>query len=248
MKKRVILGTILPAAAAIAVIGSGYAIWHFNDTASKLTSDMSLSITSVVKGASLEKNFDTLSLEFDQTETSRGNVNTAENTSLGSTITENGTETANGISFVAKSGETAVTDATVTYKEVTNTDDSDVSYATPTIDSGNVGQVFTVTLSLPTSVAEYISISTTSLGTGWTIETDYPKADTTAKTTTWKFKNTNWSTSDNPVTWSWSNISFSYGSDKEPTDYAGYKKLSDALKATDNPTATATYEAYRSVK
>ncbi len=247
MKKRVILGTILPAAAAIAVIGSGYAIWHFNDTASKLTSDMSLSITSVVKGASLEKNFDTLSLEFDQTETSRKDVNSKENTSLGSTITENGTETANGISFVAKSGETAVTEATVTYKEVTNTDDSGVSYATPTTDNGNVGQVFTVTLSLPTSVAEYISITTTSLGTGWTIESN-GVADTTTNTTTWKFKNTAWSTSDNPVTWSWSNISFSYGSDKEPTDYAGYKKLSDALKATDNPTATATYEAYRSVK
>ena len=244
MKKRVILGTILPIFAAVAVIGSGYAIWHFNDTASKLDTSMSFGITNVIQGASLTKDFDNLTLTFDQTTTNRETVNASEASNLGvASISNNGTTTAKGITLTAtNSSNTSVADPTVSYKNAA--DQTDVTYATPDNSDNNVGQVFTVTLSMPTTVANYITITLDNSATNWSATTT-KDSSTTSGTTTWVWTNTTYG----EATWKWSYVSFSYATDgttKEPTNISEYAALSSVINTASS--ATATYQAYRWAK
>ncbi len=247
MKKRVILGTILPVFAAVAVIGSGYAIWHFNDTASKLDTSMSFGITNVIQGASLTKDFDNLTLTFDQTTTNRETVNASEASNLGvDSISNNGTTTANITLTATNSSNTSVTDPTVTYKNVT-TDGVD-SYATPEAENPTIGQVFTVTLSMPTTVANYITITLdTNTATNWSATTT-KDSSATSGITTWVWTNTTYG----EQTWKWSYVTFSYATDnttKEPTNISEYAALSSVISAANTASsATATYQAYRWAK
>ena len=244
MKKRVILGTILPVFAAVAVIGSGYAIWHFNDTESKLNTSMSFGITNVIQGASLTKDFDKLTLTFDQTTTNRETVNASEASNLGvDSISNNGTTTAKGITLTATNSNTSVTDPTVSYKNVT-TDGVD-SYATPEAENPTIGQVFTVTLSMPTTVANYITITLNDTATNWSATTT-KDSSTTDGTTTWVWTNTTYG----EATWKWSYVTFSYdATTKEPTNISEYTALSSVISAANTASsATATYQAYRWAK
>ena len=243
MKKRVILGTILPIFAAVAVIGSGYAIWHFNDTASKLDTSMSFGITNVIQGASLTNDFDKLTLTFDQTATNRETVNASEAANLGvASISNNGTTTAKGITLTAtNSSNTSVADPTVSYKNAA--DQTGVTYATPEAENPTIGQVFTVTLSMPTTVANYITITLDNSATNWSATTT-KDSSTTSGTTTWVWTNTTYG----EATWKWSYVSFSYATDsttKEPTNISEYAALSSVINGA---SATATYQAYRWAK
>lgn len=243
MKKRVILGTILPVFAAVAVIGSGYAIWHFNDTASTKNTSMGFDITNVIQGANLDADFDALKLTFDQTTRSRETVNSSEASVFDKTsLDSNGTTTATGITLSATKSNSNVEDPKVSYKNIATNEIVDSSYATPEGKNPTIGQVFTVTLSMPTTVANYITITLNTAD--WTETTT--KNSSTSDTTTWVWTNTTYG----EATWKWSYVSFAYNTTeplKEPTNISEYAALSSALNsATDG--AKAVYEAYRWAK
>ena len=77
MKKKLLIGTVLPALAAAAVVGSGFALWVFNDLHVETTqsSDLSKEVTQMVKVGTITKAKD-FKIVFDQTEDGRNKNNT----------------------------------------------------------------------------------------------------------------------------------------------------------------------------
>lgn len=151
MKKKIVLCSVLPIFMVGAIIGSGYAIWHFNDTEVKASNDVSVSITNVIKMGKLTSNFTTLKMYFDQSKTGRKNSQTD------STI---GTKSANGIYLIGyDESNNIIEHPGVTY------DDTDVALL-------GVGWTFKVTLKLTEEIVNYIDINNiTNLNDGdWKVD------------------------------------------------------------------------------
>jgi hypothetical protein len=243
MKKRILLGTILPIFASVAVIGSGYAIWHFADTTSKESNSVSLSIEQVVQGASLLNNIEKLELNFDQTDGGRGEMNSSEASSLGvESISENGTSTAKGITLevTKKDG----TNGTVKYTNSTTTVTTPGAYATPEATNPSIGQVYTVTLTLTEKLYSYVDIDLTNSVYGKDDNAWKYATDETAHTYTWT------NTTYGEVEFDWSNVKFQYKDSKEPKSIDQYNELADAISkatTTDN-SCKVEYVAYRWAK
>ncbi len=66
MKRKHILGTVIPTFMMSAVIASGYCIWHFNDISTKKEESYSMDVTQEVKIGNITASSD-FSIEFDQT-------------------------------------------------------------------------------------------------------------------------------------------------------------------------------------
>jgi hypothetical protein len=134
-----------------AIIGSGYAIWHFNDTEVNASNDVSVSITNVIQMGKLTSNFTTLKMYFDQSKTGR------ENSQTDSSI---GTKSANGIYLIGyDESNNIIEHPGVTY------DDTDVALL-------GVGWTFKVTLKLTEEIVSYIDINNiTNLNDGdWKVD------------------------------------------------------------------------------
>lgn len=242
MKKRILLGTILPIFASVAVIGSGYAIWHFADTAAKTENSVSLSIDQVVQGAGLVNGIKTLELNFDQTEGGRGNVNSSEATSLSvDSISENGTTTAKGITL--KATKTSDGDGKVKYTNSTTNVTTPGAYATPDATDPKIGQVYTVTLTLTENLYSYVDIDLTNSvygkeGNAWKYTTDSTKFTYTWTNTTY-----------GEVEFCWDNVKFQYKDSNEPKTITEYNTLASAIsEANTGNSCKVEYVAYRWAK
>ena len=71
MKKKFLVGSLLPVLAGAAVVGSGFSLWFFNDTEKNANQDASANVTQLVEVGSV-KAASNFKIIFDQTEAGRG--------------------------------------------------------------------------------------------------------------------------------------------------------------------------------
>lgn len=89
MKKKLLIGTILPALAAAAVIGSGFALWVFNDlhVEANQSNNLSKDVTQLVRVGTITK-ADDFKIVFDQTPEGRKANNTLKDHVIGTNSVE----------------------------------------------------------------------------------------------------------------------------------------------------------------
>lgn len=213
MKKKLLIGTILPALAAAAVIGSGFALWVFNEDVNTSTGqdNVTKDITQLVKVGTITT-ADAFKIQFDQTTDNRP------------TGFKKG---ATGISFVFGEGATKYAEyhAPASTLETKHTDGSTENHFSSDTVDGVIGYEFSVTLSLPSTLASYVDFSF-----GKVKMTKNPSKDD-SNITIYEAK-----TSDSrKIYWGSNNgddahsITASYAENQEPKDSAAYKKLHDAI-------------------
>lgn len=148
MKKKLLIGTILPALAAAAVIGSGFALWVFNGEVetSKLQNGVTHDITQLVKVGTIEK-ASPFKIQFDQTKATRP---------AGFDKVE-----ATGISFVFGDGATKYAEYVASKESTlgTHKDGSTENHFSSDTVNGVIGYEFSVTLTLPSALASYVDFS-----------------------------------------------------------------------------------------
>ena len=141
MKKKLLIGTILPSIAALAVIGSGFSLWIFNDSNSvEATGSVGINVTKVldIKNSYFQfANQYNSVLKFDQTNTSLNKIN------------PNG----NGLWWSDNSREQTATQAAL----FNLVDPTDTDSATAYDDS--VNYTFTTTITLSEVLASYVKLS-----------------------------------------------------------------------------------------
>lgn len=148
MKKKLLIGTILPALAAAAVIGSGFALWVFDGevrtsiTQENITND----ITQLVKVGTIEE-ADAFKIKFDQT---------TDNRPAGFKNID-----ATGISFVFADGAKKYAKYVASSESTlgTHKDGSQENHFSSDTVNGVIGYEFSVTLSLPSTLASYVDFS-----------------------------------------------------------------------------------------
>ena len=151
MKKKLLIGTILPALAAAAVIGSGFALWIFDNEVetSELQNGVTHDITQLVKVGTITT-ADAFKIQFDQTATSKARP-------AGFDKVE-----ATGISFVFGEGASVKKYAEyVAPKSTLGThkgDSTENHFSSDTVD-GVIGYEFSVTITLPSTLASYVDFS-----------------------------------------------------------------------------------------
>lgn len=263
MKQRFLLRNVLPIFASIAIIGSGYAIWHFNDTESNESTNTSLSITNVIRGAYLQSNFDSLKITFDQTADGRGQATSDDSSNSSLSVSSTNYETAKGIYLTATKTEittssdgntssttSTISDPTITYKN--DEEISGVNYADPSVDKDDedalVGQEFKVVLTLPTSLASYLNIETNTNDENWpsvVIDTPLDENGDSLNITTYTWTNTSYG----EVNWKWSYAKFSYTATSEPKDMDAYNRLKSVIEeANKSSNCSILYQGYRWAK
>ena len=244
MKKKLFIGTILPSIAALAVIGSGFSLWIFNDSSSvEATGSVGINVTKVldIKNSTIDvlhnADTDTLNpckLQFDQTSNALNGIN------------PNGT------------GLTWLNAQTAKFKLV---DPTDKDYATAFDDS--VKYTFTTTITVSSTLNSYVSFafntaatSTTAVTSG-TWEGKAADGDSGNYVYTYTFDSTsltNKSESDlkaGVCFFDFSSVTASYQADMEPTSL-GEDKTSDKsylkmLNAVKDEKISVAYEVKASI-
>ena len=230
MKKKLLIGTILPALAAAAVIGSGFALWVFNDEnfTSKPQDGVTHDITQLVKVGTIEK-ASPFKIQFDQTKATRP---------AGFDKVE-----ATGISFVfpdsastKKYAEYFASESTLTDKDGTEN-----HFSSDTV-NGVIGYEFSVTLTLPSALASYVDFSFGNKKMKKSVESDRIKYE--AKTS--DSRKIYWGeTTEALKPYS---ITASYAAkdatrSMEPTSTAEYKTLHDIIVNLDSDAIAVQYAA-----
>ena len=211
MKKKLLIGTILPALAAAAVIGSGFALWVFDNEVytSKTQDNVTHDITQLVKVGTIEK-ASPFKIQFDQTKATRP---------AGFDKVE-----ATGISFVFGDGATKYAEYVASKESTLGThkdDSTENHFSSDTVD-GVIGYEFSVKLSLPSTLASYVDFSF-----GDKKMTKKPIDDITlyeAKTS--DSRKIYWGLNNEDTAHS---ITASYAENKEPTNSSEYKTLHDII-------------------
>ncbi len=153
MKKKLLIGTILPALAAAAVIGSGFALWVFDGevkTRSIAQENITHDVTQLVKVGTITP-ADAFKIVFDQTDATRpeGFKNS------------NGIA-ATGITFDFGNGANvkkyAKYDAPKGTLGTHNDGSTENHFSSDTVD-GVIGYEFSVTISLPSTLGNYVDFS-----------------------------------------------------------------------------------------
>lgn len=98
MKKKFLVGTVLPALAGAAVVGSGFSLWFFNNTWTSQDQTLSQKVTQVVALGDIEK-ADDFTIVFDQTSAGRKALGLEASTAAadGITIDWNGNTTKSAV-------------------------------------------------------------------------------------------------------------------------------------------------------
>lgn len=148
MKKKLLIGTILPALAAAAVIGSGFALWIFDNEVktSKVQDNVTHDITQLVKVGKIDT-ASAFKIQFDQTANTRP---------AGFEKVE-----ATGISFVFGDGAKKYAEYVASEESTlgTHKDGSTENHFSSDTVNGVIGYEFSVTLSLPSTLASYVDFS-----------------------------------------------------------------------------------------
>lgn len=211
MKKKLLIGTILPALAAAAVIGSGFALWVFEGEVkaqSMLQDNITKDITQLVKVGTIET-ASAFKIQFDQTAATRP---------AGFDKVE-----ATGISFVFGDGakkyaEYVASESTLgTHKDGS----TENHFSSDTVD-GVIGYEFSFELSLPSALASYVDFSFGNTKIIPDVQSDriiYKAKTSDSRKIYWGLNNEDTAHS----------ITASYAENQEPKDSAGYKKLHDII-------------------
>lgn len=148
MKKKLLIGTILPALAAAAVIGSGFALWVFKGEVetSEFQNGVTHDITQLVKVGKIDT-ASAFKIQFDQTANTRP---------AGFEKVE-----ATGISFVFGDGAKKYAEYVASKESTlgTHKDGSTENHFSSDTVNGVIGYEFSVTLSLPSTLASYVDFS-----------------------------------------------------------------------------------------
>lgn len=224
MKKKLLIGTILPALAAAAVIGSGFALWVFDNEVetSKVQDGVTHDITQLVKVGKIDK-ASAFKIQFDQTAKTRP---------AGFDKVE-----ATGISFVFGDGAKKYAEYVASESTLgTHKDGSTENHFSSDTVNGVIGYEFSVTLSLPSTLARYVDFSFGNEKMEKSVSSDrilYKAKTSDSRKIYWGSNNEDAAHS----------ITASYAKDKEPTNSGEYKTLHDIIVNLDSSDITVQYAA-----
>lgn len=218
MRKKFLLGTIIPALAAVAVIGSGFSMWYFGDANNaKANQDANKEVTQLVRVGKIAV-ADSFTVRFDQTK--EGHVN-----QIGS-HTYNDADCVEATGITLKFAENANTKAIYTEAEKlkVSTKQEDADYVNyPGIDHTTDGKVyyeFTTKVTITNDLAAYVNISTTDAN--FTITETAGVKGATITTYTFTSKN-------NVSEFDWSKVVLTYAKDQEPDSLEKFKTFHDIV-------------------
>lgn len=216
MKKKVLLGTILPVLATVAVIGSGYSIFYLGDQTATANNNLGGDITQVVGVGTITKASD-FSIVFDQTEATRSSL-----ISSNSKVSALGSDTtALGVHFYWANYSSAT--KVVTYTSPSDpTVDNLTSYDVYDTDNktGSVHYEFIVEFNLGETICAYVNME--SGDTGFLKETS-------TSTGVYTFKYTSDSTTSTSKEFDLTKVALSYVDTKEPKTVEEYSTLKTAI-------------------
>ena len=224
MKKKLLIGTILPALAAAAVIGSGFALWVFDNEVdtSKLQDNVTHDITQLVKVGTINQ-ASAFKIQFDQTAKTRP---------AGFDKVE-----ATGISFVFGDGAKKYAEYVASESTLgTHKGDSTENHFSSDTVNGVIGYEFSVTITLPSTLASYVDFSFGNKKMAKSVESDRIKYE--AKTS--DSRKIYWGLNNEDTAHS---ITASYAENKEPTNSAAYKELHDIIVNLDSNAIAVQYAA-----
>lgn len=206
MKKKFLLGTIIPALAAVAVIGSGFSMWYFGDANSvKANQNANKNVEQLVRVGKIAV-ADSFTVNFDQTQLKHAQQ-------IGSATTD---VEATGITL--KFAENANTKAI--YTEASKTTFDDNLAGLDHTDDGKVYYEFTTKVTIENGLGAYVNMN---VKTGSKFKVDDAKGETTENTTVYTF------TSKNNSVFDWSNVELTYAEGKEPSTLAQFKDFHDLV-------------------
>lgn len=217
MKKKLLIGTILPALAAAAVIGSGFALWVFDGEVkaqSMLQDNITKDITQLVKVGTIET-ASAFKIVFDQTDATRPNGFKNSNGIAATGITfdfGSGTNVKKYAEYFASKGTLGTTH---------NGGSTENHFSSDTVD-GVIGYEFSFELSLPSALASYVDFSFGNTKIIPDVQSDriiYKAKTSDSRKIYWGLNNEDTAHS----------ITASYAENQEPKDSAGYKKLHDII-------------------
>ena len=229
MKKKLLIGTILPALAAAAVIGSGFALWVFDNEVetSELQNGVTHDITQLVKVGTI-KTASAFKIVFDQTDATRPNGFKNSNGIAATGITFDFGNGAN----VTKYAEYVASESTLgTHKG----DSTENHFSSDTV-NGVIGYEFSVTLSLPSTLASYVDFSFGNKKMEKSVSSDrilYKAKTSDSRKIYWGSNNEDAAHS----------ITASYAKDQEPTNSGEYKTLHDIIVNLDSSDIIVQYAA-----
>ncbi len=204
MRKKFIIGTIIPALAAVAVIGSGFSMWYFGDANSvKANQNANKEVAQLVRAGKIAV-ADSFTVNFDQTKEGHANQ-------IGS-HTYNDATCVEATGITLKFAENANTKAI--YTEASKTTFDDNLAGIDHTDDGKVYYVFTTKVTIENGLGVYVNMN---VKTGSKFTVDNAKGESTPNTTVYTF------TSEHNVSeFDWSNVELTYAADKEPSTLAEF--------------------------
>lgn len=210
MKKKFILGTMVPALAAAAVIGSGFSMWYFGDANSvKANQNANKEVAQLVRVGKIAV-ADSFTVRFDQTKEGHANQ-------IGS-HTYNNDKCVEATGITLKFAENANTKAI--YTEASNTTFTDNLEGIDHTDDGKVYYIFTTKVTITNDLAAYVNISTTDAN--FTITETAGVKGATITTYTFTSKN-------NVSEFDWSKVVLTYAANKEPSTLAEFITFHDIV-------------------
>lgn len=238
MKRKQLLGTVIPVFMMTAVITSGYAIWHYNNLMTSASQSLNTEVTQHVEIGTVST-ASQFSIVFDQTENGRKNALTSDSTMNSSDISAdlekfeargiylnwNSNNTTNKYSD-ASATEGTKTKATYTSPSI----DGAVDYST---DNQELNTFFDVVIDFGSDLNEYVEISDSA-----NANANFTKSTSSTKTI---FSSTNKSNATFNKEFDWTLVTFAYKENKEPANNEAYKAFLDKV---DGKTITVTYYAY----
>lgn len=207
MKKKFLLGTIIPALAAVAVIGSGFSMWYFGDANSvSATQTANKNVEQLVRVGKITA-ADNFTVNFDQTQLKHAQQ-------IGSATTD---VEATGITL--KFAKNANTKAI--YTEASKTTFDDNLAGLDHTDDDKVYYVFTTKVTIENGLGAYVNMN---VKTGSKFEVNHVEGETTEKTTVYTF-----TSQHNVNVFDWSNVELTYADGKEPSTLAEFKVFHDLV-------------------
>lgn len=206
MRKKFLIGTIIPALAAVAVIGSGFSMWYFGDANSvKANQNANKEVAQLVRAGKIAV-AGSFTVRFDQTKEghakqigSHAYVDTACAEATGITL-----------KFDEPANKKAI------YTEASNTTFDDKLAGIDHFED-KVYYVFTTKVTIENGLGVYVNMN---MKTGSKFTVDHPEGVSTTNAKVYTF------TSEHNVSeFDWSNVELTYAAGQEPSTLAEFKAL-----------------------
>lgn len=237
MKRKQLLGTVIPVFMMTAVISSGYAIWHFNNLMTSASQSVNTEVTQHVEIGTVSKASD-FSIVFDQTQEGRKKALEAASMSSSDIDADLAKYEAHGIYLNWNSSNTnniydqtsSVAEGTTINKVATYTSPTSEGAVDHSTDNQALNTYFDVVIDLGANISKHVNITTTNSNFRSTTASDSKKI---------VFSSTNANSATFNKEFSWEKVTFAYKS--EPSNAETYKTLLDDV---DGKSITVTYYAY----